>query len=63
LIEKRVDLDDLKRAEAAVLGDHFEGEMSFAIGCSAPDKGARAGSKPGIDHIYVKGHRITPRGL
>ena len=43
-----------RRDHGFAVGDHFHGEVSFAIGYAAADGCADAGSVGGIDEIHVE---------
>src|SRR5712692_3267029 len=53
-VEDGVDLDDFEGNHGLGVGNHFHGEMGFAVGDAAPDGSAHAGSIGGIDEIHIQ---------
>src|ERR1700677_4709329 len=54
LVDHGIYFDDLEAQHAAVVGDDFHRQMSFAIGRAAADRGADAGGVFGVDPIHVE---------
>ncbi len=54
LVEDGIDLDDLERNHGLGVGDHFHGEVGFAVGDAAADRSAHAGGVGGIDEIHIE---------
>src|SRR6266852_3405314 len=53
-VENGIDLDDFEGNHGLGVGDHFHGEMGFAIGDTAAHGSADAGSVGGIDEVHIE---------
>src|SRR5947209_6236488 len=56
VVEDRVDLGDLERAEGAAGGDAFHQQVGFAVGDAAAYRRADAGSFLRVDAVHVEAH-------
>src|SRR5260370_39349646 len=54
LVEDGIDLDDFAGSHGLGVGDHFHGEVGFAVGDAAADRSAHAGGVGGIDEIHIE---------
>src|ERR1700728_189814 len=59
LVDNRIHFDDFEAQHAAVVGNDFHGQMSFAIGRAAADGSAHARSVFGIDPVHIERDVIT----
>src|SRR6266852_1568694 len=56
-VENGINLDDFEGNHGLGVGDHFHGEMGFAIGDTAAHGSADAGGVGGIDEIHIEADR------
>src|SRR5712692_36598 len=53
-VENRIDLDDFEGNHGLGVGNHFHGEVGFAIGDAAAHRRAHSGRVGGIDEVHVQ---------
>src|SRR4030095_6957716 len=58
-VDHRIHFDDFETQHAAVVGDDFHGQVSFAISGAAPYGSAHARGVFGIDPVHVEGDMIA----
>src|SRR5260370_42269330 len=54
-VEDGIDLDDFEGNHGLGVGDHFHGEMGFAIGAAAAHGSADAGGVGGLGATHIEG--------
>src|SRR6185503_4855755 len=54
LVDDGVYFDDFEAEHAAVVGEDLHGEVGFAVGCAAADRGSDAGCILGIDPVHIE---------
>src|SRR5260370_3952930 len=54
LVEDGIDLDDLERNHGLGVGDHFHGEVGFAVRDAAAHGSADSGSVGRVDEIHIE---------
>jgi hypothetical protein len=53
-IERRVEFDDVERAELPGVGDHFHAQLGLAVGRAARHGGAHAGGNLRVEEVDVE---------